>query len=142
MKKKKKEGRPSKLTKIDLNEVYKLACFGLIESQIASVLNICQATLSNYKKNPKFLEAIKKGKDKADSEVAKSLYKRAIGYEYEEINRVGNRVKKQVMPDVLAQIFWLKNRRPEEWRDKQDIEHSAKEGQPMFIITDAKHAKK
>ncbi len=34
------------------------------------------------------------------------------------------KVIKQVSPDVTAQIFWLKNRRPDRWRDKQDIEHS------------------
>ena len=58
--------------------------------------------------------------------------KRAIGYEYEEVSEKYESgmmtekkiTKKQVVPDVTAQIFWLKNRRPDKWKDKQDVEVS------------------
>ena len=66
-----------------------------------------------------------------------SLLKRAKGYSYEEVTKImsldkeGNPqlretkvVKKEIAPDVGAQAFWLKNRNPEKWRDKREIEHS------------------
>lgn len=75
-------------------------------------------------------DAIKKGKAPVDIEVENALYKKATGYEYEEtitdIEELADgkqrkhirKVKKYCPPDTLAQIFWLKNRRPERWRDK------------------------
>ena len=61
-----------------------------------------------------------------DIEVENALLKRALGYEYveeriEKSKRDGVKViqtVKQVVPDTTAQIFWLKNRRPDKWRDK------------------------
>ena len=58
-----------------------------------------------------------------------------MGYEFEEVHREVNqtsrgnktvikKLKKHIPPDVTAQIFWLKNRDPERWRDKQEIQHS------------------
>ena len=103
-----KRGRPKKLENIDLAEVEKLAALGLTDEEISSWLNICRATLSNYKKDEKqFLDTIKRGKEKADANVVRSLYKRATE---------GN--------DTTAMIFWLKNRRAKDWREKQEIEHS------------------
>ena len=110
---------------------------GLIEKDIAHNLGISQATLSDWKnKYPVFLEAIKKNKGVIDKRVESALLKRAEGYEYEETEVIVNqdaegnnkparikKIKKQMAPDVVAQIFWLKNRKPGEWRDKQEIEH-------------------
>jgi hypothetical protein len=94
MKKQNKVGRPSKLDKIDLVEVEKLAALGLTDKEIADWFNICRATLSNYKaQNQEFLDTIKKGKIKADANVTRSLYNKALN------------------GDVTAQIFWLSNRR-------------------------------
>jgi len=89
---------------------------------------------------PAFTALLKKGKDYADNLVENSLFKRAMGYEFEETTqevRMGKegeatpsiirKVKKHVIPDTLAQIFWLKNRRPESWRDKQVVEHENNE---------------
>ena len=54
------------------------------------------------------------------------MHKRAIGYEYEEKTYENGKlvkvVKKQQPPDVTAQIFWLKNRNPEKWRDTKNID--------------------
>lgn len=101
-------GRPKKLAKIDLAEVEKLAALGLTDVEIAEWLGICRATLSTYKKEERgFLDTIKKGKQKADAKVVQSLYKRATE-----------------SGDTTAMIFWLKNRRTKDWRDKQEIEHS------------------
>lgn len=101
----KKRGRPSKLDKIDLKQVEVLAGYGFKDTEIAGILGIAESSLNNYKKNPKFMESLKTGKDKADAQVARALFLNALE---------GN---------VTAQIFWLKNRRPQDWRDKVDIEH-------------------
>ena len=103
-----KRGRPKKLDNIDLAEVEKLAALGLTDEEISSWLGICRKTLHSYKKQEdEFLHTIKRGKEKADANVVRSLYKRATE---------GN--------DTTAMIFWLKNRRAKDWREKQEIEHS------------------
>ncbi|APM40557.1 transposase [Clostridium kluyveri] len=123
---------------------------GLTEVQIAKNLGISESTLNDYKKKyPEFLESLKKGKEVIDFEVENALLKRALGYKYDEVTQerilqkdeygkvitdihgfpiykmvVTKTVKKEVAPDTTAQIFWLKNRKPKEWRDKRDVEHS------------------
>lgn len=105
---------------------------GLTEAQIAQKMRISMSSLSDWKnKHPEILEALKKGKEVVDIEVENALLKRALGYEYtetmEEESENGfktRRTKKFVPPDVTAQIFWLKNRRPEVWREKQVVEVS------------------
>lgn len=106
---------------------------GLTDLQIAHNLGISEDTFYNYKnKYTEFSEALKKGKEVIDFEVENALLKRALGYKYDEITKElvdGNmvetkRVTKEVQPDTTAQIFWLKNRKPKEWRDKKDVEMS------------------
>ena len=75
-------------------------------------------------------DALKKGKEVIDRQVENALLKRALGYEYVETTKeltdlgltVTKQVTKQVAPDTTAQIFWLKNRKPQEWRDKKETE--------------------
>lgn len=120
---------------------------GLIDEQIAENIGINPATLYDWKKKyPEISESLKKGKEVVDIEVENALLKRALGYEYTEtkteeyivegvpVKRVTKTVK-EVVPDTTAQIFWLKNRRPEQWRDKQDIEHSGQIG-GVTIVND------
>lgn len=123
---------------------------GLTEEQIAKNLGIGVSTLSKYKvEHIEIVEALKKGKEVIDFEVENALLKKALGYKYTEVTKerivktdargrpledihgfpcyemvVTKTVKKEVAPDTTAQIFWLKNRKPKQWRDKQDIEHS------------------
>lgn len=119
---------------------------GLIDEQIANNLGINVATLYRYKnEHCEFKEALKRGKEVVDYEVENALLKRALGYEYEEKTyetiydekleryreRLTKRVTKQVAPDTTAQIFWLKNRKPKVWRDKQEIEHSGEVNNPF-----------
>ncbi|MFL0198709.1 transposase [Clostridium sp. WILCCON 0269] len=127
---------------------------GLTDEQIAKNLGIHAATLYEYKKRySEFSEALKRGKEVIDFEVENALLKRALGYSYTEVIRervirkdehgkvltdihgfptydmvVTKTVKKEVVPDTIAQIFWLKNRKPKEWKDKQDVEHSGSIG--------------
>lgn len=112
---------------------------GLSDKQIAHNIGITQTTLYEWQKRfPELSEALKKGKEVVDREVENAMLKRALGYEYDEVTqepvtdkdtgitemRVTKRVTKQIVPDVTAQIFWLKNRKPEEFRDKRDVELS------------------
>lgn len=112
---------------------------GLTIEQIAKNLGISKVTLYKYmNEHIELSEHLKKGKEVVDIEVENALLKRALGYKYEEVTkellknkktgkeelRVTKVVTKEVQPDTTAQIFWLKNRRPEDWRDKKDIEHS------------------
>lgn len=106
-------------------------------------MGITEQTLNVWKKKFSSLsESLKKGKEVIDRQVENALLKRALGYQYDEVTReLGEvrdeetgeivkklievkRVTKEVQPDVTAQIFWLKNRKPDVWRDKQQVEHS------------------
>ena len=114
---------------------------GLIDEQIAHNIGINTATLYRWKdQHSEICEAIKKGKQVADQEVENALFKRACGYKCVEIRRaprqnvetgetvleVISETEKEVPPDVTAAIFWLKNRKPEEWRDGKNLELSGK----------------
>lgn len=106
---------------------------GLTNEQIAKNIGINPDTLYTWiKKYPEISESLKKGKEVVDRQVENALLKRALGYKYQEvtkelINGVMIPIKivtKEVQPDVTAQIFWLKNRKPEMWRDKRETELS------------------
>jgi len=99
-----KIGRPFKMNQVNLDQVEVIASLGLIDEEIAIVLGISRRTLNYWKKKPDFLHSLKRGKLKADFQVTKSLYEKA---------KAG---------DVGAIIFWLKNRRPDLWRDRQHID--------------------
>lgn len=115
---------------------------GLTDEQIANNLGINVATLYRYKKqHSEFCESLKKGKEVVDYEVENALLKRALGYNYTEktyetsynetlgeyVKTLTKEVTKQVSPDTTALIFWLKNRKPEKWRDKIDLEDKTNE---------------
>lgn len=102
---------------------------GLTEEQIAHNMGIGYSTLQAWKnEHQDILDTLKRGKEVIDRQVENALLKRALGYEYEEISEkyelgilTERKVtKKQVVPDTTAQIFWLKNRKPIDWRDKRN----------------------
>ena len=102
---------------------------GLTDEQIAHNMGITVKTLWVWKnKYGKLCNALKKGKQVVDTIVENALLKRALGYRYDEVTIEDGietkRVTKEVQPDTTAQIFWLKNRRPDKWRDKQNVEVS------------------
>ena len=107
---------------------------GLTDEQISHNIGIHPSTLYEWqKKYPEIGEALKKGKEVVDRQVENALLKRALGYEYEEVKQIiekdengkdrkrVEKITKHVPPDTGAQIFWLKNRKPNEWRDKRDV---------------------
>lgn len=106
---------------------------GLTDEQIAQNMGIAYSTFRIWRDKFSAISAVlKKGKEVVDRQVENALLKRALGYEYEEIKEKfeGNVMtertvtKKEVVPDVTAQIFWLKNRKRETWADRQNIEIS------------------
>ena len=134
--KKNKGGRPTKFTPVMYRQAEKLALLGATNEDIADFFEVAVSTISKWmKEDQKFSDAIKKGKQIADANVASSLYKRANGFRYQEtkneivVTESGDelvagktRTMKQVAPDTTACIFWLKNRQPTLFRDKQTIE--------------------
>lgn len=126
---------------------------GLIEKDIAHNLGISVKTLERYKKEHSlFSQALKRGKEEADIMVENALFKRTQGYRYDEITKerfpvydeidkfliVGyemvetKRITKEVLPDPTSMIFWLKNRKKEEWRDKHEVEKTIEVKVPML----------
>ena len=125
-------GRPSNYDPKRTPEVARgLANLDHTDDNIASLMGIDRATLYRWKEDhPELCDALKKGKEHADKEVESALLKRALGYSYEETTVIGRPGKdgklvpqevkkstKQSRPNVTACIFWLKNRRPDLWRD-------------------------
>lgn len=109
---------------------------GLTDEQIAHNMGVAYSTLRVWRDKYSALSAaLKRGKEIVDIQVENALLKRALGYQYKEVKTEeyetedgpGKRVTttvKEVVPDTTAQIFWLKNRKPEVWRDKQNVELS------------------
>lgn len=104
-------------------------------------MGIGYSTFKDYlNRFPAIRAALKKGKAPVDYEVENALYKRATGYTVKLKKPIKVKTTKRVTgkgevteerieyadeeqyipPDTTAQIFWLKNRRPDKWRDKRD----------------------
>lgn len=131
-KEKKPPGQPTKYKPEYENMAYRLCLLGATDEFLAESFDVCVATIYNWKNDfPTFLEATKRGKARADAEVAEKLFQRATGYTHDEEKIfcsdgqiVRARTTKHYAPDTVAAIFWLKNRQPEVWRDKHEIENS------------------
>lgn len=123
---------------------------GLTIEQIAKNLGISKVTFYKYiSEHTELSERLKKGKEVVDIEVENALLKRALGYKVDEITKelitdeetgiselkVTKVVTKEVAPDTTAQIFWLKNRKPEEWRDKKEVKHDGSINNPYENLT-------
>lgn len=120
-------GRPSKFQPHFPELAFKLALLRATDAQIADVLEVHTDTISEWKRTkPAFSDAIARGRDKADAEIAHSLYQRALGYSHEAvkifIDRHGDPVIvpyiEHYPPDTNAASLWLRNRHGARWRDK------------------------
>lgn len=147
------EGRPTKYSKELSEQAYKLYLLKATDEEVADFFGVCVATLFNWREeHPEFLEATSRGKVQADAEVAEKLRHRALGYSHEAVKifmpagaeaPVYAPYTEHYPPDTAAASLWLRNRQPGKWRDKQDHEHSGKDGgpiqvQPILNITVAK----
>lgn len=106
---------------------------GLTNEQISGNIGINPKTLYDWiKKWPEIEEALRMGKEPVDRAVENALLKKALGYT-EKVEKVKVLSEGEIVryneevyypPDTTAAIFWLKNRKPGEWRDQRNIEHS------------------
>lgn len=131
------------LTKEGLIKIEGWARDGLTDEQISANMGIDAATLYRWKKKYcEICKALKNGKEIVDRQVENALLKRALGYKCREVKEeyefgeLAKRtvVTKEVVPDVTAQIFWLKNRKPDEWRDKKNLDMSIETSQKLDDI--------
>src|SRR6516164_8444769 len=106
---------------------------GMTDIEVADILGIGLATLYRWKlEYPGFSRVFKLGKAEADDRVERSLYSRAIGYDYvaekPSMTRHGQKTmqyRAHIPPDTAAAVWYLKNRRPDRWRDAHRHEHVA-----------------
>ena len=114
-----------------------MATGGAVDTMIADAIGIHVSTLYTWKAQfPEFRDALKRGKDIADDMVEAALFRRATGYSHDAVKimtvSVGDGCSdvrevpfvEHYAPDTTAAIFWLKNRRSDQWRDKREVEHS------------------
>jgi hypothetical protein len=124
--------RPSKYRPEFVAQAEKLCALGATDLELADFFGVDVATLYRWKiSHPEFCESIKAAKVAADERVERSLYARATGYTHDAVKLfcyegavVEAPYREHVPPDTGACAFWLKNRRPSEWRDRQDVNHS------------------
>lgn len=130
-------GRPSAYEPEYAVQAEKLCELGATDDELADFFGVNRSTVYRWKLNHnEFCNAIKSGKAHSDERVERSLYQKATGYDY--VEQMAFKVKagkdeervevvevtKHAPADTTAGIFWLKNRRPGEWRDKHEHDHT------------------
>ncbi|MEQ2422438.1 transposase [Megasphaera sp. CLA-AA-H81] len=136
------------LTKEGLLRLQGWARDGLSDEQIATNMGITDSTFYEWKKKYSDIsEALKEGKGVVDRQVENALLKSALGYKYDEVTEerrddmlvVTKVVHKEVQPNTTAQIFWLKNRKRAEWRDRVENAITGADGGAVKVetLTDA-----
>lgn len=124
-------GRPSKFKPEMVEQAKKLCLLGATDREIADFFKVTESTIYQWKLHyPEFSQALKLAKEAADERVEKSLYRRALGYSHDAVKIFADPKTgaEQIVPftehyppDTTAAIFWLKNRKPAEWRDRQEL---------------------
>lgn len=125
-------GRPSKFKPEYVEQSVKLCKLGATDREIGDFFEVDERTVKRWKVDyPEFAEALKTAKAEADTRVVESLYRRACGYEHDDVHIttfegevIETPIVKHYPPDTVACIFWLKNRQPDEWRDVKAVDHT------------------
>jgi len=120
--------RPTKYKPEFVEQARKLARLGATDMEIADFFGITDRTLYRWKiEYSAFCQALKVPKKEADERVKRSLYQRAVGYSFtsEKVFQYQGKIVRaktveHCPPDVAAAFIWLKNRDPENWRDRPD----------------------
>lgn len=124
-------GRPTKYKPEFDAQAAKLCKLGATDRELADFFEVRESTLNLWKtEHPSFSESLKRGKAESDERVEQSLYRRALGYSHDAVKilmtKDGDVYREEYVehypPDTVACIFWLKNRRPDLWRDKFDVD--------------------
>ena len=134
-------GRPTKY-KPELDEqAAKLCALGATDADLADFFGVCVRTIERWRcEHEGFCRAVKIAKEVADDRVERSLYMRAVGYQTDAVKIFqyeGSELvvpyRENVQPDTTAAIFWLKNRKPEQWRDVSRQERTGPDGGPQQL---------
>src|SRR5690554_2351722 len=121
-------GRPTKYNAQALKLASAMSKLGATDQEIADEIGVALSTISLWKlKHEEFSDALKRGKERADQRVEDALYTKAVGYQIDTVKVFqfqGQEVivpyREYIHPDTTAAIFWLKNRRPEQWRQNPE----------------------
>lgn len=126
-------GRPTSYRAEYAEQAFKLCQLGATDAELAGFFKVNTVTIWRWQSaQPEFCNALKRGKEAADERVERSLYARATGYTHDAVKifmpagaakPVYAPYQEHVPPDTTACIFWLKNRRAEQWRDKSEVHH-------------------
>jgi len=123
------QGQPTLYRAIYDEQARKLCRLGATDKEMADFFDVTETTINNWKiAHPNFFESIKEGKALSDAEVADKLFHRATGYSHKAVkifNNQGEILQAEYVehfpPDTAAAIFWLKNRRPDLWRNAPEV---------------------
>ena len=134
-------GRPTLYQPEYCEQAKKLCQLGATDLEMADFFGVDVRTFYRWKaEHDEFCQSVKIGKEVADERVERSLYQKAIGYEQDAVKifmpsqaeaPVYAEYREKIAPDTTAAIFWLKNRRPDQWRDKTQQELSGPDGGPI-----------
>lgn len=141
-----KVGRPTDYKEEYAEQAKKLCQLGAVDPELADFFNVHPATIHRWKHaHPEFCESLKVGKEIADDRVERSLYQKAVGYDYveEEAHKIKLEQHKETVEivevtrhnpaDTNAIKFWLINRRRDNWRERSELDHTTK-GKEMFAF--------
>lgn len=139
--------RPSKYKPEFAAQAAKLCALGLTDVEIAEFFDVSVRTLHRWKaEDDQFCHSLKAGKAVADDRVERALFERATGFSWIEQQAIKIKVgpheekievvdvERQAPPDTTAGIFWLKNRRPEQWREMKAVELTGADGGPVRVF--------
>ena len=143
-------GRPTSYRAEYALQAEKFCRLGATDRELADLFDVAESTLNIWKQeHAEFSESLKRGKREADAEVAHKLFSRATGYSHEAVKvflpsgttePIYAPYTERYAPDTTACIFWLKNRRPDLWRDVQSREHAV-EMKPPQLSAEERHAR-
>ena len=125
-------GRPTDYKPAYAEGASKLARLGATDAEIADFYDVDVRTIHRWKiAHKEFCHSIRAGKEEADARVERALYHKAIGYDQDAVKifmpagaaePVYAPYVERIAPDTTAAMFWLKNRKPDEWRDKTAVD--------------------
>lgn len=131
---KRPRGRPSLYSPEMAERAFVFAQQGATDPEIAAGLGVDVSTLYRWRHEyQEFCEATRLGKEAPNERVERSLYHRSVGYSHPAVKifmpagakaPVYAPYTEHFPPDTAAASLWLRNRQPDKWRDKQDVEHS------------------
>jgi len=137
-------GIPSSKPPDVAERAYRLALLGLTNDEMAIAFGVAPRLFRQWREDdPELAAAVFAGRERADGEVVRALYKKAVGYEYDEdfatVRKeriIRTTLTKHVPPDTTACIYWLNNRTKRQerpWTNSQKMEVTGPKGGPILL---------